>query len=124
MRAYERFLEYVKINTTSSENRENCPSTPNQLKMAQILVEEMKEIGIEDARVDMNGYVYAAIPATKGLENNKAIGLIAHMDTAPAFCGENIKPHIIENYDGHDILLNKEENIVMETAALKERKHL
>ena len=114
MRAYERLLNYVSFETTSDENNEKCPSTDKQFIIANSLVEEMKKIGIEDAHVDEHCYVYGTVPATNGFENEKVIGLIAHMDTAPSFNGGNIKPRIIENYDGKDIILNDELNIVMD----------
>lgn len=115
MNVLDRFLKYISISSQSDENCEKCPSTGTQFEVAKVLVEELKAMGIE-AEVDENCYVYATIPASKGRENEPAIGLIAHMDTAPAFSGDNIKPSIIENYDGKDIVLNKEKNIVMETA--------
>ena len=105
MRAYERFLNYVKIHTTSDELSESCPSTVRQWDLANLLVEEMRSIGITDAKADENGYVYGSIPATAGLEKLPALGLIAHMDTAPAASGENVKPIIHENYDGGEIRL-------------------
>lgn len=114
MRAYERLLNYVKVNTMSNEDCESCPSSPNQLVLAGMLVDEMKAMGIEDAYVDKDGYVYGTIPATAGREDEKVIGLIAHMDSAPSMSGENIKPSIITNYDGNDIILNKELGVVMD----------
>lgn len=105
MRAYERLLNYVKIWTTSDEESEKVPSTDRQLDLAGVLVEEMKEMGIEDAHADEKGYVYGSIPATGGMENKPAIGFIAHMDTAPDFNGKGVNPQIIENYDGKDVSL-------------------
>ena len=115
MRAYQRLLKYVVVHTTSDEESESCPSTKCQLDLGNILCEEMKSIGLTDVNMDKNGYVFGTIPATKGCENSKIIGLISHMDTAPAFSGENVKPRIIENYDGRDILLNEELGITMTT---------
>ena len=115
MRAYERLLKYVSYETTSDESSESCPSSPKELVLANVLVEELKEIGVEDAHVDKDGYVYGYIPATKGAENEKAIGLIAHMDTAPAMSGADIKPRIIKDYDGADIVLNEKLGVVMDT---------
>ena len=83
MKAYERFLKYVSVWTTSDETSETVPSADRELVLAELLVEEMKELGIEDARVDEKGYVYGSVPATLGCENTPALGLIAHMDTAP-----------------------------------------
>ena len=105
MKAYERFLKYVSVWTTSDETSETVPSADRELVLAELLVEEMKELGIEDARVDEKGYVYGSVPATLGCENAPALGLIAHMDTAPDASGDNIHPQIIENYDGKDVVL-------------------
>lgn len=107
MRAYERLLNYVKIFTTSDEESTTTPSTQRQFDLAYLLEEEMKKIGISEARVDENGYVYGMIPATEGYENAPKIGFIAHMDTAPDFCGEHVKPQVIENYDGGDVALGE-----------------
>ena len=116
MRAYERLLKYVVVDTMSDEDCEACPSTDKQKTLGNMLVEEMKAIGISNAFMDENGYVYGSVPATEGMENEKAIGLIAHMDTAPAFSGENVKPVIIEDYKGGDIVINKELGVVMDVA--------
>lgn len=105
MRAYERLLHYVKIYTTSDEENETLPSTARQLDLAKLLVEEMTELGVSRARVDEKGYVYGEIPATAGYEHAPAIGFIAHMDTAPDFCGEQVSPMMIEDYDGQDLVL-------------------
>ena len=105
MRAYERFLNYVPVWTTSDETSETVPSAERELKLAEMLVEEMKGIGISDARMDDKGYVYGHIPATPGYEDKAALGLIAHMDTVADASGENIKPRLIENYDGEDVVL-------------------
>lgn len=115
MRAYERLLKYVSYETTSDENSETCPSSAKELVLADELVEELKAIGVADAHVDKDGYVYGSIPATKGAENEKTIGLIAHMDTAPAMSGADIKPRIINDYDGADIVLNEKLGVVMDT---------
>lgn len=105
MRAYERLLKYVQVHTTSDPNSETHPTTMRQFDLAKMLVEEMKALGIEDARVDDKCYVYGTIPATEGMERAKALGFIAHMDTADDASGENVKPVIWENYDGGDVLL-------------------
>ncbi len=101
MRAYERFLKYVSIDTTSNENAAGCPSTPNQKMLGQLLVEEMMSMGIADSRMDNHGYVYGTIPP-KGSTAKPAIGFIAHMDTSDAVPGGPIKPQIV-NYAGGDI---------------------
>lgn len=105
MRAYERFLNYVPVWTTSDETSDTVPSADRELILARMLVEEMKGLGIADARVDDKGYVYGHIPATPGCEDKPSLGLVAHMDTVADASGENIKPQIIENYDGKDVVL-------------------
>ena len=105
MRAYERFLNYVPVWTTSDETSDTVPSADRELVLARMLVEEMKGLGIADARVDDKGYVYGHIPATPGCEDKPSLGLVANMDTVADASGENIKPQIIENYDGKDVVL-------------------
>lgn len=105
MRAYERFLNYVKVHTTSDPDSTTHPTSMRQFDLAKQLVEEMKALGIEDARVDDKCYVYGTLPATEGYEKVKGLGFIAHMDTADAASGADIKPQIHENYDGKDVLL-------------------
>lgn len=105
MRAYERLLNYVKVYTTSDEDSTTVPSTARQFDLAKMLVEELHAIGVTNAEVDDKCYIYASIPATAGYEDKKAVGFIAHMDTAPDFCGENVNPVVVENYDGEDVVL-------------------
>jgi tripeptide aminopeptidase len=105
MRAYERLLHYVKVYTTSSEDSDTHPSTARQFDLARQLVKELKGLGISDAHVDEKCYVYASIPATPGCEKTKALGFIAHIDTAPDASGENVKPQIHANYDGQNVTL-------------------
>lgn len=105
MRAYERLLNYVVVHTASDEFSETTPTTRRQFDLANMLVPEMKALGIEDACVSDLCCVYGTLPATPGYEDAPAIGLIAHLDTVPDFCGENVKPRIIENYDGGDVVL-------------------
>ncbi len=105
MRAYERLLNYVRVYTTSDPESGTHPSAEREFDLARQLVEEMKALGIEDARVDEHCYVYGSIPATPGCEDKPALGLIAHMDTAPDASGENVKPILHENYDGGDLEL-------------------
>ncbi|MDR3597313.1 peptidase T [Clostridium sp.] len=112
MKAYERLLKYVKVHTKSDEDSSTHPTTKRQFDLANILVEEMKEIGLQECRVDEHCYVYGVIPATKGYENKPSIGLIAHIDTAPAACGENVNPQIIENYDGGDVILKGNNSVL------------
>lgn len=110
----EKFLNYVKIDTQSDENSLSFPSTEKQHNLAKLLVKELEEMGAEEITYDREHcYVYASVPATKGLEDKPVLGFISHMDTSPAVTGENVKPRMIENYDGGDILLNEEKNIIM-----------
>lgn len=104
MRAYERFLDYVKIYTTSDEESICHPTTSRQFDLAKLLVEQLKALGVEDACVDDKCYVYGTLPATPGYEEKTALGFVSHMDTAPAAPGENVKPQIFENYNGEDVL--------------------
>lgn len=105
MKAYERLLKYVRIHTASDETASCVPTSERQFDLARLLVEELHELGVSDARVDDKCYVYASIPASEGCEDLPAIGFVAHMDTVPDFCGENVKPNVIENYDGEDVAL-------------------
>lgn len=105
MKTYERFLNYVKVHTASSDASETVPTTARQFDLARMLVDELHAIGIENARVDDMCYVYASLPATPGCENAPALGFIAHMDTVPDFSGENVQPRLIENYDGGEVVL-------------------
>ena len=108
MRAYERFLDYVKIHTTSDDSTGQHPSTARQFDLAHLLVKQLKELGLADARVDEQCYVYATLPATPGCEDKPALGFISHMDTAPDASGENVKPQLHPDYDGGVIQLNDE----------------
>ena len=107
MKAYERLLNYVVIPTQSSEETGTTPSTPEQLILAKALVNELHDLGIANAIVDENGYVYATIAATLGKETAPAIGFISHMDTAPDFSGDSVHPEVIEDYDGNDVILGE-----------------
>lgn len=107
-----RFIKYAKVYTTSDEDSTTTPSTQRQKNLAKILVEDLKEIGIDNAYMDDNSYVYGFVPANTDKICN-TIGFIAHMDTAPDANGENVKPQIHKNYNGEDIILNKEKNIVL-----------
>lgn len=107
-----RFLKYVSFTTTSDENKETTPSTPEQMVFANYLAEELKSVGLQDVELDKNGYLMATLPANTD-SVLPTIGFIAHMDTSPDMSGENVKPKIIKNYDGNAILLNAEKNIVL-----------
>ena len=106
MELKERFLKYVAINTRSDDNSETFPSTAVQWDLLNTLVEEMKLLGLEDVSIDKYGYAMGTIPATKGKEGAPVIGFLAHVDTSPDMSGENVRPRIIESYDGTDIVLN------------------
>ncbi len=105
MRAYERFLNYVQVHTTSDDNATCAPSSAIQFDLAHQLVSEMTTLGIENAHVDEYGVVYGWLSATAGCEDQPALGFIAHMDTSPDYSGEHVKPQIIPNYDGKDVVL-------------------
>ena len=109
MNVTERFLNYVAFDTQSDENSETCPSTLKQKLLGAAIVEDLKAIGVADARMDEYGYVYGSVPGTV---EGPVIGLIAHMDTSPDCSGKDVKPRILE-YTGGDIVLNAEQNIVM-----------
>ena len=111
-----RFIEYVKIDTCSDENSGTHPSSEKQHNLAKLLVAQMEEMGLTEIVYDKEHcYVYATIPASEGMEGVDTIGFIAHMDTAPAMSGTNVKPRVVENYDGKNIVLNEELGIVLDT---------
>ena len=107
-----RFLNYVKIHTTSDEDSLSSPSSKRQLDLAKVLQEECMLLGLSDVSLDPNGYVMATLPSNMDTPPS-TIGFIAHMDTSPDFSGENVNPQIIDNYDGKDIVLSKETNIIL-----------
>lgn len=100
----ERLISYAKVDTQSNENSQTTPSTPGQLALANMLVEELKEIGMKDVTIDENGYVMATLPSNTEKEV-PTIGFLAHVDTATDFTGKNVNPQVIEQYDGKDIVL-------------------
>jgi tripeptide aminopeptidase len=108
----KRFTSYVKVDTQSNESNDTCPSTPGQLTLANMLVEELKQIGMEEVSIDENGYVMATLPSNTDKEV-PTIGFLAHVDTATDFTGANVNPQLVENYDGTDIVLNKEKQVVL-----------
>ncbi len=112
MRAYERLLKYVQVDTPSAPEQGTTPSTPCQWDMAKLLVEELRELGLEDPSVNEHCIVTAWLPAAPDCESAPALGLIAHMDTAPAFSGVGVRPIVHENYDGGDIALPKEGRVI------------
>ena len=120
MRAYERLLGYVKVNTASSESGAGTsPSTQRQFDLARLLADELRALGVADAELTGSCYVYGHLEATPGCEGAPCLGLIAHMDTAPDFSGENVRPRVIENYDGGEVELG-----VGRTLSAKDFPHL
>jgi len=118
----QRFIKYARIDTQSDPNSPTCPSTEKQKNLGRVLVEELLEMGISDAEMDDNGYVYGTIPAT----SNKKLPVIffcSHMDTSPDCSGENVKPIIHDNYQGQDLVLPDDQNIVLKLADHKDLKH-
>lgn len=107
MRAYQRFLEYIKIDTRSREEAELTPSSPGQHSLARKLEAELRDLGMQRVRRDENAYVYGWLPSSPGYESSPTIGLIAHMDTSPDFSGDKVCPRFIENYDGGEIELGQ-----------------
>lgn len=110
----KRFLEYVSYDTQSQEGHDKIPSTDKQMVLAKKLVKDLESIGAENVRITEQGYVYASIPPTTS-KRTPALGFVAHMDTVPSFSGTDVKPMVIENYDGKDICLNQSLNIWMKT---------
>lgn len=108
----ERFLKYVQIDTDSNPESNACPSSKIQWDLAKVIIEDLKALGMEDITLDENCYIMATLPANCD-EDIPAIGFIAHMDTAPSYNGRGVKPRIVENYNGEDIVLNSEENVVL-----------
>ncbi len=110
----ENFLQYVTIDTQSNEYSKKVPSTEKQHNLARLLTKQLTEMGAEEITYDKEFcYVYASIPATPGYEKSPVLGFISHMDTSPDVSGADVKPRIVENYDGGDIVLNAEQNIVL-----------
>ena len=119
MTLVERFLKYVSLDTQANEESGVTPSTPGQMVFAKILKEELESLGLEEISLDENGYLFATLPANidKPLPT---IGFISHMDTSPDMSGKNVTPRIVENYDGKDIVLCAEENIVLSPSQFPE----
>lgn len=115
-RTTELFLQYAKIDTQSDETTGTTPSTSKQHELAALLERQLREMGAEEITYDREHcYLYASVPASRGCENAPVLGFIAHMDTSPAVTDAGVKPRIVENYDGEDILLNEVEHIVLST---------
>ncbi|PEC50386.1 peptidase T [Bacillus sp. AFS096315] len=107
-----RLISYAKVDTQSNASSETCPSTPGQLTLGRMLVEELNKIGLVDVTMDDNGYVMATLPANSD-KDIPTIGFLAHLDTATDFTGKNVNPQLVENYDGNDIVLNESLNVVL-----------
>ncbi|HPV57897.1 MAG TPA: peptidase T, partial [Tenuifilaceae bacterium] len=119
----DRFIRYVKIDTQSDDTvTDRFPSTEKQLVLSNLLVKELKELGIEDVNIDEFGYVMATIPANT-TKNVPTLGFLAHVDTAPDMPGKDVKPRFVENYDGTDIVLNKEKDVVLAVKEFPELKN-
>ena len=103
MQAYERLIRYARIYTTSDENAEITPSTARQFDLSNMLAEEMNAMGFQAVTVDEHAYTYGVVPASEGCEDRPSVGLIAHLDTAPDFSGEGVKPQLVPDYDGKDL---------------------
>lgn len=119
MALVERFLKYVSFDTQSSEETEVTPSTPGQMVFAKYLKEELESIGLEDITLDEHGYLFATLPANID-KPVPTIGFIAHMDTSPDMSGKDVSPRIVQNYDGSDIVLCAEENVVLSPSQFPE----
>lgn len=119
MTVIERFLKYVTFDTQSDESTGVTPSTPKQMVFAQYLKTELEELGLKDISLDENGYLFATLPSNVDYEV-PVVGFIAHMDTSPDMSGENVQPRIVEKYDGKDIPLCAEENIILSPANFPE----
>lgn len=108
LKLQNRFINYAKIYSTSDPESESCPSSPQQWDIAKYIFEELQSLGLEDVQLDENGYIYAYIPSNLEQDDEPTIGFIAHYDTSPDFNGENVKPQIWDDYNGGDLVLNKE----------------
>jgi tripeptide aminopeptidase len=115
----DRFISYVTIDTESDADSLTTPSTEKQLVLANLLVKELKNIGLSEVTIDTNGYVMGTLPSNVDHEV-PTIGFVSHYDTSPDFTGKDVKPQIIENYDGGDIILNKEKNIILSPSYFKD----
>ncbi|NDV97020.1 peptidase T [Dysgonomonas sp. 521] len=119
MTVVDRFLKYVKFDTESSTETGTTPSTPGQMVLARELEKELHDMGLEDISLDEKGYIMATLPANTD-KKVPAIGFVAHMDTSPDLTGKNVNPQIVKNYDGKDIVLSKEQNVILSPADFSE----
>ena len=114
--ALERFLRYVVIDTRADDSVSTCPSSPGQLVLARLLLDELKMLGVADATLDDHGYVMATVPAAPGYEDTPAIGFVAHVDTSPEMSGTGVRPIVHRRYDGGDIVLPDDASAVIRAA--------
>ena len=122
MTVVDRFLEYVKFDTQSDELTNLTPSTPGQMEFAQYLEGKLKDLGLKDVSLDENGYLMATLPGNTD-EKVPTIGFIAHLDTSPDMSGRHVNPRIVKDYDGNDIVLNAEKEIVLSPTQFPELRH-
>ncbi|MBD5422459.1 MAG: peptidase T [Bacteroides sp.] len=123
MNVVDRFLQYVKFDTQSDELTNLTPSTPGQMIFAQHLEKELRELGLSDISLDENGYLMATLPANTDKADIPTVGFIAHLDTSPDMSGRHVSPRIVQNYDGSDITLNAEKQIVLSPSEFPELNH-
>lgn len=123
LKLQNRFLNYVKIYSTSDPESESTPSTERQWNIANYIFEELKNLGLSDVSLDENGYIYAYVPSNLGNDDEPVIGFISHYDTSPDFNGENVKPQIWDDYDGKDLLLNKETGFILSPSKFESLKN-
>ena len=116
MRAYERLIRYAKVHTASSEDLSRTPSTGRQFDLSRMLAEEMRALGMEDVFIDEHAYTYGFLPATEGCGDRPCIAFNAHLDTIPDFPGENVRPQVVENYDGGDLPLGESGRVLSVSA--------
>lgn len=121
MTLLDRFLKYIQIATTSDPSNEATPSTPQQMAFAEVIADDLRSLGLDEVSIDENGYLTATLQSNTS-DNIPTIGFIAHLDTSPDMSGEQIVPQIITNYDGEDIVLNKNENIILSPIKFPELK--
>ena len=122
MNVVDRFLEYVRFDTQSDEETNLTPSTPGQMVFAQHLEKVLQSMGLSDITLDDNGYLMATLPSNID-RKVPTVGFIAHLDTSPDMSGHNVSPRIVEKYDGGDIILNKDKNIVLSPSEFPELSH-
>lgn len=118
-----RFLHYVKIYSTSDPESETCPSSPQQWDAAKYIFQELQDLGLSDVSLDENGYIMAFVPSNIS-EKSPTVGFIAHYDTSPDFNGKGVCPQIWENYDGGDLVLNKETGFTLSSTQFENLKNM